>query len=39
MNVNRIVTGRGEDGEPAILFEGTPPTVVDFGKYVTAAAP
>jgi mannose-6-phosphate isomerase-like protein (cupin superfamily) len=33
--VNRIVTGLGGDGKPAVLFEGTPPTVVDFGKYVT----
>src|SRR5438034_3148504 len=33
--MQRIVTGKGADGSPAILFEGAPPTVVDFGKYVT----
>jgi mannose-6-phosphate isomerase-like protein (cupin superfamily) len=33
--MQRIVTGKGPDGSPAILFEGDPPTVVDFGKYVT----
>ena len=33
--MQRIVTGKGPDGSPAILFEGEPPTVVDFGKYVT----
>jgi mannose-6-phosphate isomerase-like protein (cupin superfamily) len=33
--MQRIVTGTAADGSPGILFEGTPPTVVDFGKYVT----
>src|SRR5206468_7918508 len=33
--MQRIVTGKGADGSPAILFEGAPPTEVDFGKYVT----
>ena len=33
--MQRIVTGKGPDGSPAILFEGAPPIVVDFGKYVT----
>jgi mannose-6-phosphate isomerase-like protein (cupin superfamily) len=33
--MQRIVTGKAADGSPGILFEGAPPTVVDFGKYVT----
>ena len=33
--MKRIVTGTGADGSATILFEGAPPTVVDFGKYVT----
>jgi naringenin degradation protein FdeH len=33
--MQRIVTGKDADGSPTILFEGSPPTVVDFGKYVT----
>jgi mannose-6-phosphate isomerase-like protein (cupin superfamily) len=33
--MKRIVTGKAADGSAAILFEGAPPTVVDFGKYVT----
>lgn len=33
--MNRIVTGFDADGRPAVLFEGEPPTVMDFGKFVT----
>ena len=30
-----IVTGWDEQGTPAVLFEGEPPTVLDFGPIVT----
>jgi mannose-6-phosphate isomerase-like protein (cupin superfamily) len=33
--MNRVVTGWDESGKPAILFEGQPPTVMDFGPIVT----
>jgi mannose-6-phosphate isomerase-like protein (cupin superfamily) len=33
--MNRVVTGWDETGKPAILFEGEPPTVMDFGPIVT----
>jgi mannose-6-phosphate isomerase-like protein (cupin superfamily) len=33
--MKRVVTGWDENGEPAILFEGEPPTVMDFGPIVT----
>jgi naringenin degradation protein FdeH len=33
--VRRIVTGHDEGGNPTILFEGEPPTVMDFGGIVT----
>ena len=34
--MKRVVTGWDENGKPAILFEGEPPTVMDFGSIVTA---
>jgi mannose-6-phosphate isomerase-like protein (cupin superfamily) len=34
--MNRIVTGYGPDGAPAILFEGEPPMVDRTEKYVTS---
>lgn len=33
--MNRVVTGWDEQGRPAVLFEGEPPTVMDFGPIVT----
>lgn len=33
--MNRVVTGWDEQGKPAVLFEGEPPTVLDFGPIVT----
>jgi mannose-6-phosphate isomerase-like protein (cupin superfamily) len=33
--MKRVVTGWDESGNPAILFEGEPPTVMDFGPIVT----
>jgi hypothetical protein len=33
--MKRVVTGWDEAGQPAILFEGAPPTVMDFGPIVT----
>jgi mannose-6-phosphate isomerase-like protein (cupin superfamily) len=33
--MQRIVTGFDPAGQPAVLFEGTAPTVLDFGKFVT----
>jgi mannose-6-phosphate isomerase-like protein (cupin superfamily) len=33
--MNRVVTGRDENGNPAIVFQGPPPTVISAGKYVT----
>jgi mannose-6-phosphate isomerase-like protein (cupin superfamily) len=34
--MNRIVTGYGPDGAPAIVFEGEPPMVDRTEKYVTS---
>ena len=34
--MKRVVTGWDESGKPTILFEGEPPTVMDFGPIVTA---
>lgn len=33
--MRRIVTGYDEQGRPGILFDGEPPTVMDFGSIVT----
>jgi mannose-6-phosphate isomerase-like protein (cupin superfamily) len=33
--MRRIVTGYDADGRPAIIFDGEPPTVMDFGPIVT----
>lgn len=33
--MKRVVTGWDEEGKPTILFEGPPPTVMDFGPIVT----
>lgn len=33
--MNRVVTGWDANGQPTILFEGPPPTVMDFGQLVT----
>ncbi len=33
--MKRVVTGWDESGKPTILFEGEPPTVMDFGPIVT----
>jgi quercetin dioxygenase-like cupin family protein len=33
--MNRVVTGRDESGNPAIVFQGQPPTVISAGRYVT----
>jgi mannose-6-phosphate isomerase-like protein (cupin superfamily) len=33
--MNRVVTGRDENGNPAIVFQGPPSTVISAGKYVT----
>jgi hypothetical protein len=33
--VNRVVTGYDADGNPAILADGEPPTVIRAGRYTT----
>jgi mannose-6-phosphate isomerase-like protein (cupin superfamily) len=33
--MKRVVTGHDDEGNPTILFEGEPPTVMDFGAIVT----
>ncbi|MDR2984181.1 MAG: cupin domain-containing protein [Nocardiopsaceae bacterium] len=33
--MNRIVTGYDEDGNPAIIHKGDPPTVIHAGRYRT----
>jgi len=33
--VNRIVTGFDENGSPAIIAQGEPPTVIHAGRYTT----
>jgi mannose-6-phosphate isomerase-like protein (cupin superfamily) len=33
--VNRVVTGYDEDGNPAIIHTGEPPTVIHAGRYRT----
>ena len=33
--MRRIVTGYDEQGRPGIIFDGEPPTVMDFGAIVT----
>jgi mannose-6-phosphate isomerase-like protein (cupin superfamily) len=33
--MNRVVTGRDENGSPAIIYQGPAPTVIAAGKYVT----
>jgi len=33
--MNRIVTGYDENGHPAIVWQGEPPTVIHAGRYVT----
>jgi quercetin dioxygenase-like cupin family protein len=33
--MNRVVTGRDESGNPAIIFQGPPPTVISVGRYTT----
>jgi mannose-6-phosphate isomerase-like protein (cupin superfamily) len=33
--MNRVVTGYDENGEPAIIRQGEPPTVIYAGRYVT----
>jgi mannose-6-phosphate isomerase-like protein (cupin superfamily) len=33
--MNRVVTGRDESGNPAIIFQGPPPTVISAGRYTT----
>lgn len=33
--MNRVVTGHDENGSPAIIFQGPPPTVISAGRYVT----
>jgi hypothetical protein len=33
--MRRIVTGYDADGRPGIVFDGEPPTVMDFGAIVT----
>jgi mannose-6-phosphate isomerase-like protein (cupin superfamily) len=33
--MRRIVTGFDEQGRPGIVFDGEPPTVMDFGSIVT----
>jgi len=34
--MRRVVTGPAEDGGAAIVLDGEPPTVVEFGQYRTA---
>jgi len=33
--MNRVVTGRDESGNPAIVFQGQPSAVISAGRYVT----
>jgi mannose-6-phosphate isomerase-like protein (cupin superfamily) len=33
--MNRIVTGYDANGEPAVIFQGEPPTVIHAGRYTT----
>jgi len=33
--MNRIVTGFDESGNPAVIFQGEPPTVIRAGRYTT----
>lgn len=33
--VNRIVTGFGQSGSPAVIAQGEPPTVIHAGRYTT----
>ena len=33
--MNRVVTGYDEDGNPAIIASGEPPTVIHAGRYTT----
>jgi naringenin degradation protein FdeH len=33
--MNRVVTGYDENGSPAILWQGEPPTVIRAGRYTT----
>ncbi len=33
--MNRVVTGYDENGNPAIIRQGEPPTVIKAGRYVT----
>ena len=33
--MRRIVTGYDDEGRPGIIFDGEPPTVMDFGSIVT----
>jgi mannose-6-phosphate isomerase-like protein (cupin superfamily) len=33
--MNRVVTGYDENGNPAIIRQGEPPTVIHAGRYVT----
>jgi mannose-6-phosphate isomerase-like protein (cupin superfamily) len=33
--MNRVVTGCDQDGNPAIIFQGPPPTVISAGRYST----
>src|SRR6266568_4623172 len=33
--MNRVVTGYDENGSPAIIRQGEPPTVIRAGRYVT----
>jgi hypothetical protein len=35
MTVNRVVTGYDDEGKPAVLFQGEPPTVIHAGRYTT----
>jgi hypothetical protein len=33
--MNRVVTGYDENGDPAIIWQGEPPTVIHAGRYTT----
>jgi mannose-6-phosphate isomerase-like protein (cupin superfamily) len=33
--MNRVVTGYDENGDPAIIWQGEPPTVIRAGRYTT----
>jgi mannose-6-phosphate isomerase-like protein (cupin superfamily) len=33
--MNRVVTGYDENGSPALVLQGEPPTVISAGRYVT----